>query len=205
MGVTESKINAKAGLVSADQSRSVISAQSKPSREEMNVEDYAKSTAKFSNGRKTKETSTLAKPNKECSTVADEGNSGAQNSKKAELESTLVDAPVRSSGESEGDDWMNSGKFPDLDSRIDKMRKDVLKMSSSFLSQFDGGHVFGGSLHEPTSVDEVRLEGGKTAKSSGIPNRKGNGSNPGGKEPEASSSVQKQVRIFFSSHVPPRD
>jgi hypothetical protein len=192
----ESEANVKTGLAPSDlESRSVIRTQSTSSQEEKNVDDPAKSTAKFSNGRKTKETSTLAKAGK-----AVPGEAGAPSSEKAEVEPTLVGAAVRSSGESDGDDWMNTGKFPDLESRIDKMRKDVLKMSSSILSQFDEEHVFGGSLHEPTSFEE----GGKAARSSsdaGIPNRKGNRSGPGGKEPEASSSVQKQASAFFSFHV----
>lgn len=168
------------------------------------MDDHVSSTTKFSNGRKTKETSTLAKSGKESSEAPAEGKVDTQHSKKAESESTLAGAPVRSSGESDGDDWMHTGKFPDLESRIDKMRQGVLQMSSSFLSQFDGEHVFGGSHHEPTSVDEARLEGGKAAKPScdaGISNWKGHGANPGRKEPEASSSVQKQASAFFSVHV----
>lgn len=137
-----------------------------------------------------------------CSMVPGEEKSGALNSKKIELESKLGDAPV---GESDGDDWMHTGKFPDLDSRIEKMRKDVLKMNSSFLSQFGEEHIFGGSFHEPTSTNEARPEGGKAAKPSSdasIPNRKANGSNPGGKESEPSASVQKQASCFFHFEVP---
>ncbi|KAG0561656.1 hypothetical protein KC19_9G081900 [Ceratodon purpureus] len=207
LGAIESKSNAKAGLALVDhQSRSAISTQSIPNQEDKNVDEQVKSTAKFSKGRKAKETSTLAKAGKECSGVPGEGEAGGPNSKKAGSESTFASASVRSSGGSDGDDWMNTGKFPDLESRIDKIRKDVLKMSSSFLSQSNEELVFGCSLHEATSVGEVRLEGGRAAKSSsdaGIPDRKGYKSNPGGKVPEASWSVQKQVEAYVKEHLKP--
>ena len=94
---------------------------------------------------------------------------------------------------------MNTGKFPDLESRIDKMRKDVLKMNSSFLSQFGEEYIFGGSFHDPTSPIEAHPEGAKAAKHSSdasIPNRTASGSHPGGKESAPSTSVQKQASIF---------
>ncbi|KAG0571819.1 hypothetical protein KC19_VG045400 [Ceratodon purpureus] len=207
VGANESKANAKAGLAPADhQGRSVISILSMTNQEDKNMDEHAKSTVKFSVVRKTKETNMLAKVGKERFAVSGEDEAGAQNSKKAESESTLASAPVRSSGEPDGNDWMDTGSFPDLENRIDKMRKDVLKISSSFLSQFKVECVFGSSLHEPTSVDEVRLEGGRPGKSSsdtGIRDRKGNGSNPGGKEPETSSSVQKQVEAYVKEHLKP--
>lgn len=72
-------------------------------------------------------------------------------------------------GEPEGDDWMNSGKFPDLESRIDKMRKDVLGMSSTFLSQFGEERIFGGPLQVPSSLNNVQ-EGGMTTSQPGEDN-----------------------------------
>jgi len=175
-----------------------VPAVSPSSQEGKSLDVLVDSTTKFSSGQKMNETSKLAKIGNECSLVPGEDKSGALNTNKVELESKLGGAaPVRSSGESDGDDWMNTGKFPDLDSRIDKMRKDVLKMSSSFLSQFGEEHIFGGPFHEPTSTNEARLgKANEPSSDASIPNRNANGSNPGRKESEASTAVQKQASVF---------
>lgn len=90
---------------------------------------------------------------------------GKSDSTKASKVAT-VEKQRGSAGESEGDDWMNSGKFPDLESRIDKMRKDVLGMNPTFLSQFGEERIFGGPLQVLSSLDNVQ-EGGITTSQSG--------------------------------------
>ena len=90
---------------------------------------------------------------------------GKNDSMKASKVAT-VEKQRGSASESEGDDWMNSGKFPDLESRIDKMRKDVLGMNSTFLSQFGEERIFGGPLQVHSSLDNVQ-EGGITTSQSG--------------------------------------
>lgn len=64
-----------------------------------------------------------------CFMVFGEEKLGVLNSKKIELEFKFGDVFV---GEFDGDDWMYIGKFLDLDSCIEKMRKDVLKMNLLF-------------------------------------------------------------------------
>lgn len=209
MGVEAGKADSKGSSTAAyPQSRSFINDQSTSSQEVKHVDMHVSSTTKFTDGLKTEATIALSKVGEECSVVPGEGRACVKYPKDA---GKVGGVPIRSGVEPEGDDWMKTGKFPDLDSRIDKMRKDVLKMNSTFLSQFDEEHVFGGSLHNLTSTDEVWPEGGNAgavastlkvgAGDACISNRKHNGSNHGGKEAEASISVQKQVSLI-DFHVP---
>lgn len=211
MGVEAGKADSKGSSTAAyPQSRSFINDQSTSSQEVKHVDMHVSSTTKFTDGLKTEATIALSKVGEECSVVPGEGRACVKYPKDA---GKVGGVPIRSGVEPEGDDWMKTGKFPDLDSRIDKMRKDVLKMNSTFLSQFDEEHVFGGSLHNLTSTDEVWPEGGNAgavastlkvgAGDACISNRKHNGSNHGGKEAEASISVQKQVEAYVKEHLKP--
>lgn len=106
-------------------------------------------------------------------TVLDVGLDGCKDSgrlsrdAKAEEEeaktSTEGCAPV---GESEGDDWLKIGKFPDLENRIEKMRNNVSQMNPIFLSQFTEygeANVFGGFIEKGTLPAEPRQHDGATA------------------------------------------
>lgn len=69
-------------------------------------------------------------------------------------------------GESEGDDWLKTGKFPDLENRIEKMRNNVSQMNPIFLSQFTEygeANVFGGFIEKGTLPAEPRQHDGATA------------------------------------------
>lgn len=135
----------------------------------------------------------------------DREGSKERNSKEGKVENTTGDPAETCPDEFEGDDWMRSGKFPDLESRIDKMRTDVLQMNSKFLSQFGEAHVFGGSTERPAAVFEKMQDGGLEGHTSMLGNydkseRGLDTAVPDGPGGEAvRQSVRKQVSGWFQS------
>ncbi|CAM6051362.1 unnamed protein product [Sphagnum compactum] len=122
--------------------------------------------------------------------------------------STEVCAPA---GESEGDDWLKIGKFPDLENRIEKMRNNVSQMNPIFLSQFTEygeANVFGGFIEKGTLPAEPRQHDGATAVSlsadDGVNEEKIKTATVDGPQTEAMvASIRKKVQMYVKEHLRP--
>ncbi|CAK9202807.1 unnamed protein product [Sphagnum troendelagicum] len=114
-------------------------------------------------------------------------------------------------GESEGDDWLKTGKFPDLENRIEKMRNNVSQMNPIFLSQFTEygeANVFGGFIEKGTLPAEPRQHDGATAVSlsadDGVNEEKIKTATVDGPQTEAMvASIQKKVQMYVKEHLRP--
>ncbi|CAK9863601.1 unnamed protein product [Sphagnum jensenii] len=114
-------------------------------------------------------------------------------------------------GESEGDDWLKTGKFPDLENRIEKMRNNVSQMNPIFLSQFTEygeANVFGGFIEKGTLPAEPRQHDGATAVSlsadDGVNEEKIKTATVDGPQTEAMvASIRKKVQMYVKEHLRP--
>ncbi|KAH9544419.1 hypothetical protein CY35_13G118900 [Sphagnum magellanicum] len=114
-------------------------------------------------------------------------------------------------GESEGDDWLKIGKFPDLENRIEKMRNNVSQMNPMFLSQFTEygeANVFGGFIEKGTLPAEPRQHDGATAVSlsadDGVNEEKIKTATVDGPQTEAMvASIRKKVQMYVKEHLRP--
>ena len=178
----------------------------------MKVENHEKSTPILNQSRETERKTSTDKVGKaqqiSANTIPSRDREGSKksNSKEGKVENTTCDpAETCRDGEFEGDDWMRSGKFPDLESRIDKMRKDVLQMNSTFLSQFGEAHVFGGSIDRTAPILERMQDGGFEGHTSMLENTDKSersldtGVSDGPRGKAVKQSVRKQVCGWFQS------
>ncbi|CAM6078942.1 unnamed protein product [Sphagnum tenellum] len=114
-------------------------------------------------------------------------------------------------GESEGDDWLKTGKFRDLENRIEKMRNNVSQMNPIFLSQFTEygeANVFGGFIEKGTLPAEPRQHDGATAVSlsadDGVNEEKIKTATVDGPQTEAMvASIRKKVQMYVKEHLRP--